>query len=78
MTDQLLCTKDVATLLGVSVKTVTRWVDAGELKTVFKGPGIRGAYMFDPKDVEAFKAKLPELGYYRRKNGNNHRDNTNA
>jgi excisionase family DNA binding protein len=54
---RLLTTAEVATLTGVSVKTVVRWVAAGELAPMTKLPGIRGAFLFDPKAVERFRAK---------------------
>ncbi len=53
-----LTTAEVAQICGgVSVKTVSRWVQAGELAPLTKLPGIRGAFLFDPKAVERFRAK---------------------
>ena len=54
---RLLTTAEVATLTGVSVKTVVRWVAAGDLTPATKLPGIRGAFLFGPKAVERFRAK---------------------
>lgn len=52
-----ITTAEVADLAGVSTKTVSRWVAAGELAPLTKLPGIRGAFLFDPKAVERFRAK---------------------
>jgi excisionase family DNA binding protein len=50
---QLLSTADVADLLGVSPRTVTRLRDSGELRPV----RVRGLVRFDPVDVVAFIKK---------------------
>lgn len=49
----LLTTAQVARILGVSVATVNRWADSGELPTAFKAPGLRGARLFHTTEVEA-------------------------
>jgi len=54
----LIDTKEASELLGKSTKTVARRVLAGELNYVKKFPGVRGAYVFDRKDVIALKARL--------------------
>lgn len=51
----LLSTAEVAVLLGKSRATVKRMALSGNLKPALKLPGDTGAYLFDPKDVEAFK-----------------------
>ena len=54
---RLLTTAEVATLTGVSVKTVVRWVAAGDLTPATKLPGLRGAFLFDPATVNRFRTK---------------------
>jgi excisionase family DNA binding protein len=49
----ILTIRDVAARLGVSTRTIHRWVDAGRIKPSFKGPGIRGLLLFARADVEA-------------------------
>lgn len=46
-------TRDVAKRLQISVPSVTRLVRDGALEPVAKAPGVRGAYLFDPADVDA-------------------------
>jgi DNA-binding transcriptional MerR regulator len=53
----LLPTAEVARQLGVNVKAIHRMVDAKKLVPVTKGPGPRGAYLFNPGDVERLKAE---------------------
>ncbi len=43
---------DAARILGVSVHTVGRYARRGVLVPVMKAPGLRGAYLFDRRDVE--------------------------
>lgn len=47
-----LTSAEVARVLGRSVRTVHRLVEDGVLPAM-KLPGETGAYLFDPKDVEA-------------------------
>lgn len=58
----LLTTRDVAVELGVSVPTVTRLARDGDLHAEAKAPGSRGAYLFDPNAVAAFKAERDARG----------------
>lgn len=53
----LLSTSDVACELGVDVRTVHRMVAAKRLAPVTKAPGLRGAYLFNPADVERLKGE---------------------
>jgi DNA-binding transcriptional MerR regulator len=53
----LLPTSEVARRLGVNVKAVHRMVEAKRLIPVAKGPGLRGAYLFNPGDVERIQAE---------------------
>lgn len=52
-----ITTAEVADLAGVSVKTVTRWAASGALPPLHKLSGLRGAYLFDPRAVEKFRAQ---------------------
>lgn len=47
-----MTTADVAQALGVSVRTVARYVERGTLAPSLRLPGLRGAHLFDPADVE--------------------------
>jgi predicted site-specific integrase-resolvase len=58
-TIQLLTSAQVAELLGKSVATINRWATAGRLKPAAKAPGIRGAWLFAPDDVEKALRELP-------------------
>lgn len=53
----LMTAAEVAERLGVSIKTVARMANAGTLPTAVKAPGLRGARLFDPNDVEAVAAE---------------------
>lgn len=53
---QTLDTRTVSDVLGLSVVQVCRLARSGELPPVAKAPGKRGAYLFDPADVEHFRA----------------------
>lgn len=48
----LIDTKEAAHLLGVTVRTVARYVDAGDLEPVVKVDGLRGARFFYRRDVQ--------------------------
>ncbi len=47
----LMTTAEVAAAWGVNVRTVNRDVKRGTLQPAAKAPGLRGAHLFDPKDV---------------------------
>ena len=53
-----LNTREVADRLGKDVATVNRYVRTGKLQPTFQFPGLRGARLFDPADVEALAADL--------------------
>lgn len=38
--------------LGIDRSTLTRWVQAGHIRPVFKLPGQTGAYLFEASEVE--------------------------
>lgn len=52
-----MTTKEVADLLGVSVPTVHRLVQRGDLTAAAKAPGRRGAFLFDPQEVKRYAAE---------------------
>lgn len=60
MATELMTTAAVAERLGVDVSTVARWVNAGRLPVAVKIPGLRGARLFDPKDVDALAEQHKE------------------
>lgn len=53
MATDLLTAKEAADRLGVTARTVARWVDSGRLAHAHKLPGPTGAYLFRPEDVDA-------------------------
>lgn len=55
---ELLTTAEVAAMLGVDVRTVARWVNAGRIAVEVQGPGLRGARLFSPIEVARFAAEL--------------------
>lgn len=54
----LLSTAEVARSLGVTVTTVNRWAGQGRIVEVAKGPGLRGARLFDAADVAQIAQQL--------------------
>lgn len=52
-----ITTAEAAKILGVSVRTVHRKADAGEIPHEMKLPGPRGAYIFDEDVVRNVAAK---------------------
>lgn len=55
---ELLFTADVADRLGVTVRTVNRWVREGRLTPQMQGPGAKGARLYHPAEVDRFAATL--------------------
>lgn len=56
MADDLITTADLARQLGVTTRTIARWVEAGKLTYVHKLDGLRGAYLFAPDQAEKLRA----------------------
>ena len=56
--EALLSVTQAARLSGISRSTLQRAVDAGQLPTVGKLPGRRGAYLLDPGAVEQYALDL--------------------
>ena len=57
---ELMTTAAVAERLGVDVSTVARWVQAGRIPVAVKVPGLRGARLFDPADIDKFAHTLTQ------------------
>ena len=55
-TTPLLPSVKVCAALGIDRSTLTRWVAAGKIRPAHKLPGTRGAYLFDPAEVERVRA----------------------
>ena len=53
----LLTTAQVAELTGLSVATVNRRADRGEIPVAAKAPGKRGARLFRREDVESLASE---------------------
>lgn len=56
----LIGTADAAEIMGVSVRTVKRLAQIGELPHHTKMPGSSGAYLFLRRDVEAARDQRAE------------------
>ena len=52
----LLTTAEAAERLGTTVPTLNRWAAEGKIPTARKLPGLRGARLFLPADLDAFLA----------------------
>lgn len=53
-----LNTRQVAARIGKDESTVNRYVRQGLLRPSFQFPGLRGARLFHPDEVERFAAEL--------------------
>ena len=53
----LLTTTQAAERLQVSVPTLNRWVRQGRIAPAVQAPGVRGARLYDPADVDALAAE---------------------
>ena len=65
MQTKLLTTMQAAERVGVSVPTINRWARQGRIAPVFKAPGLRGARLYDPADIDALAAEdatTPTIG----------------
>lgn len=54
---RLIATREASALLGVTTRTVARWVEEGVLTPAAQAPGPRGAYLFNAEQVEALAAE---------------------
>lgn len=55
-----LTTKEAATALGVSVRTINRWVEVGKLPVASKLPGRTGPRLFEPGVIELVRRQMSE------------------
>lgn len=55
--DRLITSAEAGVILGVEQATVNKWAAQGQMTIAFKLPGLRGAYLFRPEDVEALRAE---------------------
>lgn len=51
-------TSDVCGLLHIDRSTLSRWVASGRITPLFKAPGTRGSFFFDPAEVQRVKQEL--------------------
>lgn len=49
----LVKTPEAAKAVGVSARTLLNWREAGRVSAVYRTPGRRGQYMWDPKKLRA-------------------------
>lgn len=42
---------------GIDRSTLSRWVASGKIQPFTKLPGVRGAYLFQPDEIERVKAE---------------------
>ena len=47
----------VCTLLKIDRSTLSRWVAAGKITPAVKAPGVRGAFLFAPNEVQRILAE---------------------
>ena len=52
-----LSVAEVASRIGVHVRTVHRWIQLGQLDASKLGTGLRSAYMVSRESVEAFESR---------------------
>lgn len=57
MQTNLLTTTQAAERVGVSVPTINRWARQGRITPAFQAPGVRGARLYDPADIDALAAE---------------------
>jgi excisionase family DNA binding protein len=58
--DELMGAADVCDLLAIDRSTLARWAQSGKLPPALKMPGVRGAYLFHRRDVEALKPRAAD------------------
>lgn len=51
-TSELLTSEQVCEALDIDRSTLSRWATSGRIEPAMKLPGIRGAYLFAPAEVE--------------------------
>jgi excisionase family DNA binding protein len=58
--EDLLTSAEAAERLGIDRGTLTRWVQAGQIKRAMKLPGKNGPALFSPAEVERVQAEIQE------------------
>lgn len=58
----LITTAQASKLLRLHPRSVSRLANLGVLPTAAKAPGVRGAYLFDPAEVERVAAAREKAG----------------
>lgn len=48
----------VCEALHIDRSTLSRWVASGRIQPATKLPGLRGAFLFDPSEVERIKSEV--------------------
>lgn len=56
---ELLSTTQVCERLGIDRSTLTRWVASKRIAAAHKLPGPRGAYLFNPEEVDRVRTEVP-------------------
>lgn len=56
--NEVIYTRDVADMLGMSVAHVNRLASEGALPILAKAPGLRGANVFDRAEVEKIAPRI--------------------
>jgi excisionase family DNA binding protein len=51
---------EVCERIGIDRSTLTRWIQTGRISYAQKLAGARGAYLFDPDEVERARAEYAE------------------
>lgn len=59
-TSEVLTTPEASHLLGVSIRTVHRRVEAGDLAALRKLPGPNGAFLFERSEIERYQARAAD------------------
>lgn len=55
---QLLTSAEACEQLGIDRSTLSRWVALDRITPAQKLPGLRGAFLFDPAEIERVKAEV--------------------
>lgn len=53
-----LTSAETCTALGIDRSTLSRWVSSGRILPATKLPGVRGAFLFDPDEVNRVKSEV--------------------